>query len=131
MRVKETDIEKEVMFLLAVLLLCRSVFISHSKSHVGFPLYTYTIEGHVAIRYPSIGLAKSRTAASVLDPHFHPRQSPAGERRFRLYRPAWSGEPDTGDLVHDVHPGFEATEDTLSAVLRSHYNGCECPEYER
>ena len=41
MRVKETDIEKEVMFLLAVLLLYRSVFISHSKSHVGFPLYTY------------------------------------------------------------------------------------------
>lgn len=75
------------------------------------------------MRYPSVGLnnpsTKSCTVASVLDPHFHPRQPSPRKRRVYPHRLGWPGQPDTGDFEakHNRRPGFEGVEYALSAVL--------------
>ena len=52
------------------------------------------------MRYPSVGLnnpsTKACTVASVLDPHFHPRQPSPRKRHVCPHRLGWSGQPDTG-----------------------------------
>ena len=58
--------------LLAMLLLYRSVSQTSHRESI-FSLVR-SVAGYIAIRYPSVGLNNSCIVASVLDPHFHPRQ---------------------------------------------------------
>ena len=66
--------------------------------------------GHVAIRYPSIGLTKLRTVF-LLWAHVSIQGS-----RPEIAASAYM--PDTGDIEHDDCPLFETTKYPLLAVLR-------------
>ena len=102
-----------------MLLLYRSVSQTSHRESI-FSLVR-SVAGYIAIRYPSVGLNNSCIVASVLDPHFHPRQPSLRKHRVRPHRLGWSGQPDIGDFEYDYRPGFEGAGYALLAVLQGQY----------